>query len=337
MNTRKWILLGIVGLILIFFFVVRTILRPFLFAAIIAYVAYPFVNLFEKRQVPRSMAIILVYLIFGVIIGLVTSFLIPQLIHEVDELLKTLPQQTEMFADGLAFIRNVRQITMPEILKDGFDLIIGRVQFLIERMAQRLTELLVGLFSQVVSLAIAPFLAFYLLRDMEKIKRRTLMYIPRPYRLTVYKLTKEINEVINGFVRGQLLNAFLVGVLIAIGLAIVGIKYALFIGLLAGLFDIIPYFGPVIGSIPALVLALAKSPTAAIWVIVVFVAVNQIESNIISPRILGEKVGLHPLAVIFAVLAGGELMGIIGMLIAVPVAGIIRVLLNHLLIYFETH
>ena len=157
------------------------------------------------------------------------------------------------------------------------------------------------------------------------------MLIPKRYRLTIYSLAKEINLIIYGFIRGQLVNAGLVGLLISGGLALLGIKYSLFIGLLAGLFDIIPYFGPIIGFIPASVLALAKSPISVVWVLVIFVLVNQIEANIISPKIIGERVGLHPLAVIFAIFAGGELMGIIGMLIAVPAAAVVRVLLTHTL------
>lgn len=140
-----------------------------------------------------------------------------------------------------------------------------------------------------------------------------------------------MNGILNGFIRGQLVNAAVVGLLISAGLALLGIKYSLFIGLIAGLFDIIPYFGPIIGFIPASVLALAKSPIAVVWVLVIFVVVNQIEANIISPKIIGERVGLHPLAVIFAIFSGGELMGIVGMLIAVPVAAIVRVLLNYTL------
>jgi len=111
------------------------------------------------------------------------------------------------------------------------------------------------------------------------------------------------------------------------GLYLLGIPYALFIGFIAGLFDIIPYFGPVLGFLPAAALALAKSPLTVFWVLVLFVAANQIENAIISPKLIGDRVGLHPLVVIFAVFVGADLMGILGMLLAIPVAAIIRVLL----------
>ncbi|HHT36456.1 MAG: AI-2E family transporter [Candidatus Wallacebacter cryptica] len=331
MDTRKWILTILLIIALLFLYRVRAVLSPFLFASLIAYTAYPLVMVFEKRQVPRPIAIVLVYLIFAVILALLISFMIPQLAEEVDELLKTVPKQTEMLEDGLQRLRGLQDISVPDVLQAGFDTLVNRIQRLLEGLAERIAQILVGLVSQVVSLAIAPVLAFYLLRDLEAIKRRTLMLIPKRYRLTIYSLAKEINLIIYGFIRGQLVNAGLVGLLISGGLALLGIKYSLFIGLLAGLFDIIPYFGPIIGFIPASVLALAKSPISVVWVLVIFVLVNQIEANIISPKIIGERVGLHPLAVIFAIFAGGELMGIIGMLIAVPAAAVVRVLLTHTL------
>ena len=331
MDTRKWVLTILLSLSLLFLYRVRVILSPFLFAALIAYIAFPLVSVFERREVPRPIAIILVYLLFAVFVGISVSFLIPQLAQEVDELLKTIPDQTEKLADGLSLWRSLDQISVPEVLQTGFDLVVGRIQQLVEGVAQRIAGILVGMFSQIISLLIAPILAFYLLRDLEVIKRRTIMSIPKQYQLTVYKLCKEMNRVLNGFIRGQLVNALLVGSLIAIGLAVLGVKYALFIGLLAGVFNIIPYFGPVIGFIPASLFALAKSPISVLWVLVLFIVVNQLEANIISPKIIGERVGLHPLAVIFAIFAGGELMGIIGMLIAVPAAAIVRIVFVYVL------
>jgi predicted PurR-regulated permease PerM len=123
-----------------------------------------------------------------------------------------------------------------------------------------------------------------------------------------------------------------VGLFIYGGLALLKIPYALFIGLLAGLFDIIPYFGPVLGFLPAAALALSQSPLTVLWVLLLFIAANQIENSLISPWLIGDRVGLHPLVVIFAVLVGGYLMGILGLLIAVPVAAIGRVLLDFFLL-----
>jgi len=139
------------------------------------------------------------------------------------------------------------------------------------------------------------------------------------------ELCSRVNKVVGRFVRGQLIVSVVVGGLVALGLSLLGVRYALFLGVLAGLFDIIPYFGPVLGAIPALVLAFLRDPLTALWTLLMFVAVQQLEGSVLSPKIVGEQVGLHPLTVIFSVLAGGELLGVTGMLLAVPAAATVKV------------
>ena len=156
--------------------------------------------------------------------------------------------------------------------------------------------------------------------------------MPARYRGDAQYVLREVNVALNGFFRGQLWICLFVGLFIYGGLALLKIPYALFIGLLAGLFDIIPYFGPVLGFLPAAALALSQSPLTVLWVLLLFIAANQIENSLISPWLIGDRVGLHPLVVIFAVLVGGYLMGILGLLIAVPVAAIGRVLLDFFLL-----
>ncbi len=326
MDNRKWLYIIVVVTSVLFLYRIRVVLTPFFFASIIAYIAYPLMEVFVQREVPRSTAIILVYLVIGVIVGVIVSVLVPQLASEVDEILRLLPQHTKNLEGfGQDALRNFQRIPIPEGIQDSINLVIQRIQLLLEGLASRVADLLVGMVSQLVSLVISPFLAFYLLRDLAPLKRHFYFYIPNRYRKDIYYLAKAGNKVLNGFIRGQLVISLLVGLLIAAGLAIVGIRYALFIGFIAGLFNIIPYFGPIIGFIPTMLLALLKSPMSVFWVLLVFLVVNQIEATVLAPKIIGERVGLHPLAVIFAVLAGGELMGIMGMLIAVPVAAIIRV------------
>jgi len=132
------------------------------------------------------------------------------------------------------------------------------------------------------------------------------------------------------FIRGHLLVASMVGVLTSLGLALVGVKFYLLLGIIAGIADLIPYFGPIIGAIPAVGLALLNSSQQALYVLLVMVVVQQVENNLLSPKILGDSVGLHPVVVIFVLLAGGHLFGILGMLLAVPLTAILRILVNYL-------
>jgi predicted PurR-regulated permease PerM len=153
-------------------------------------------------------------------------------------------------------------------------------------------------------LVLAPFLAYYLLRDWEIIRRSALSLIPINSHAEALSLFGRLHRLGSGFIRGQLIVSGFVALLITFGLATLGVKYALLIGLLGGIFDIIPYFGPLIGGAPAVLLGLTRSPATAVWAALWIFLVHQIEGTILQPRIMGEHVGLHPLTVIFAILAG---------------------------------
>jgi predicted PurR-regulated permease PerM len=175
-------------------------------------------------------------------------------------------------------------------------------------------------------------LSAYLLYDSETIKRFFMGFMPARKRDSTLQLLAEFEQVIGGFIRGQLMVGASVGILIAIGLTLVGEPYAILIGALAAVLDLIPYIGPVIAAIPAFTIAfIAGGFPLAIKVAIIFVLANQAEGHIIAPNIVSRTIQLSPSAVVVAILIGGELYGIAGMFIAVPVAGIIRVLLLHII------
>lgn len=312
---------------------VRAILTPFLFGAVIAYLVYPIVQLFEQRFVPRPAAILLVYAVISVVLGVAFWIMVPQLIREMEEIIALIPSQTEKLEGlGQGAMRALERVALPRVAQEMAATLVQRAQELLEDLAGRLAQGLLGAISHLAGFLLSPVLAFYMLRDHEEMRERLFLYVPLEYRTPLKQILREINRALNGFFRGQLLISAVVGVVVYLGLTILKVRYALFIGFIAGLFDIIPYFGPIIGFIPAAAFALLRSPISVLWVLAVFVFANQLESTIIAPKIIGDRVGLHPLAVIFAVLVGGELMGITGMLIAVPAASIVRVLLYYFLV-----
>lgn len=331
MSRNIWWGLILAGLFL-FFYRVRLILTPFLFAIVIAYLLYPLIISFEGRGVSRVISILLAYALFAVFLGVLFWVFLPRLAQELEDILKKLPSQTEYWENrGQDAFRSLRQIQLPATLQQALNILLERVELALEELANRVAQVLLGVFTHLVSLFISPILAFYFLKDHQVMRERTLQYVPAAYRGEVLSVVGKINAALNGFFRGQVLVSLLVGLLIYGGLALLGLPYALFIGFLAGVFDLIPYFGPVLGFIPAAGLALLKSPTTVLWVLLLFVGANQLESSIISPKVIGDRVGLHPLVVIFAVLVGGDLMGLGGLLLAIPTAAIIRVLLQHFL------
>ena len=327
MSKRIWwglILLGTLA----FLYRVRTVLTPFLFAVLIAYILYPLVVAVEKRGASRVVAILVVYAILAVLTGVSFWLVMPSFFRDLEEIARKLPEQSSQLGDlGQDALGFLRSIQLPATIRDALTIVMERIQAATEALAGRLLQVLMTAFTHIASLLISPIFAFYMLRDHKAMRENVLRYIPAAQRGDALYILQEINAALNGFLRGQLLVCLFVGLFTYGGLYLLGIPYALFIGFIAGLFDIIPYFGPVLGFLPAAALALAKSPLTVFWVLVLFVAANQIENAIISPKLIGDRVGLHPLVVIFAVFVGADLMGILGMLLAIPVAAIIRVLL----------
>jgi predicted PurR-regulated permease PerM len=185
----------------------------------------------------------------------------------------------------------------------------------------------------VVNILLLPILAFYFLRDWDKLVERVASTIPRNHVGTITKLARESNEVLGAFIRGQFLVMVALGLIYAIGLSLVGLKLGLLIGLIAGLISFIPYLGATTGIVMAVLAALVQAQgfdlKLLILVGVVFTVGQLLESYVLTPRIVGDKIGLHPVAVIFAVMAGGQLFGFLGMLLALPVAAVSNVLLRY--------
>lgn len=315
----------------LFLFRVRAVLTPFLLALGLSYLMNPLVTYLEKRGAPRGIGTLVVYVGLTLSIALVGVYLFPRLFSQLEMLSDVIPQQTQQIqARLLAFYARFNRFSIPEPLRGAVDDGIRKAEGALADFVRRTVSAIPGLLPRMTMLVLVPVLAFYFTMDFPELKMWVLSWIPSRWRSEVVGILIEMDHALGSFVRGQLLVSAVVGVLIFVGLSIIGVDFALVIGLLAGLFNIIPYFGPVIGAIPAVILAFLKSPVLVVYVIVLFVLVNQLESAVVSPNILGEQVGLHPIAVIFAILAGGHLFGITGILLAVPVAAVIKVILRYI-------
>lgn len=330
-RARRWLFLGLLAAVgLYFLYRVRAILPPFLFAIALTYLLNPMVNWLARNRLPRTWAIVIVYLVVaaGLLVGLVYG--VPAVAREIAVFTEGIPQYTERIQELLdTLARRYHRTPLPESVRRVIDENIRRGEVLILQGLRTLVQGLVALFSQVLSLIVAPILAFYFLQDSGGLTRRIKAYVPPAYQEEVLALFREINQVLQNFVLGRLLVALVVGLLTFVGLALIGMEFALVLGLIAGIADLIPYFGPILGALPAVLLAGMESARMIVYTVIVFLVVQQIESNILSPLILGESVGLHPVLVIFALLAGGHLYGVWGVLLAIPVAAILRLLLRY--------
>lgn len=311
---------------LYFLYLIRGIFLSLALAVLLVYLLSPIVVAVEKKGTPRVWAIAVVYLALAIVVISLILYGMPYVLVQMDNLIDALPgytREAQRLVESLqaGYIR----AGIPEGLRNVIDqrLVTGE-EYLI-RLANGVVEGLLGLAGYLFNVFLAPVLAFYLLRDVEIIKEKLIHLVPLPIRDDALHLGREIDRVLNNFVRGYLLVGVIVGALTATALTLLGLEFAVMLGVFAGLMEFIPYFGPFIGAVPAVALAAMQSKWLALKVVIAFVIIQQLESAVISPKILGTRVGLHPVLVIMALLIGGQLYGLVGIVLAVPVAAVLRV------------
>ncbi|TKJ46526.1 hypothetical protein CEE34_08400, partial [Candidatus Aerophobetes bacterium Ae_b3a] len=278
------------------------------------------------KKFPRVAATFCAYIVLFSIFTLIMLVVIPRLIDAFQEISSELPQYidaTKKYAASLQEkYRGLRLLLEREELTDW---IFQGIGVLTGKVAQSIVKVPAGIFLFILSLIVS----FYLLKDARKIRSALTNYIPKEYRKKVSEFLTDVDKILGGYIRGQLIIAAIVGTSIGIGLFLLRIKYAFVLGTVAGVFNVVPYFGVVISIIPALSLGLTKDPFSAwtfLWVILLFIGVNQVEMYFLAPRILGREVRLHPVAIIFAIVVGGAALGMLGILLAIPALAILKVL-----------
>ncbi|KNY28235.1 protein of unknown function UPF0118 [Pseudobacteroides cellulosolvens ATCC 35603 = DSM 2933] len=309
------------------------IVIPFFIAIIIAYTLKPLVLKMETKNIPRSLSIILIYIVLTSAIIATTIFIIPELIANTKEIMDKLPEFTGKYQKLFnSYISNIQSSKWsPEIknailneIQNGS----GKLQDFIMRTLSKGLNTTMKAVTIFFDLTLSLIIAYYFIKDSKSFRDGFLSLVPRKWRNGLINTGREINQILSNFIQGQLLTALIVGVLEALGLLLINSKYPFILGLIGGIANIIPYFGPFLGCLPAVALALIESPIKALWTIIIFSLVQQIDNAFISPKIIEGKLGLHPLTTIVAVLIGGEFFGIIGMLVSVPIFAIIKVILK---------
>jgi predicted PurR-regulated permease PerM len=324
-----------VGFFLLFWFFsfLKGILIPFVLGFLFAYILAPVVDRLEEAGLSRTGAILLAYTFFLGLLGLLIFYAIPPLITDLNAVVEIVPgyardiQGTlEQMQDGFS------RFPIPAGVKQIVNDTIGRLEQLTLGFIHGFLQSLLVIVQQSFNIFLTPIVSYYFLRDYHALGGYVLNTVPVRYRDDLVFLGQEINQVLRNFIKGSLLLVVIVGLLTTVGMYLIGMDFPVLIGTLVGVTNIIPYFGAIISAIPALLLALTKSKWLALYVLGLIVLIQQIEGNILSPRILGDSVGLHPLVIIFALLAGGQLWGFIGLLVAVPMAAMLKVLLRQLFI-----
>jgi predicted PurR-regulated permease PerM len=328
--------------LLIGLYLFRDILLPFLVGMAAAYLLDPAADRLQRWHLGRTTATVLIAAAFFVALALVLLFLLPAVAAQAAQLARELPDYLEGLRDRLlprlsgllSWARIELDLSAEGLLREywseAMNVLINAVTGLLQSG--------VALLNIVSLLFVTPVVTFYMLRDWDRMVARIQASVPPDYLPTVRRLGGEIDEVLAGFIRGQGMVCLFLALFYALGLWLVGLKYGLIIGLLTGVFSFIPYIGMALGMCVGLAVAAFQfQDLVMIGLVAAVFALGQfIEGNLISPRIVGDRIHLHPVWMIFAVLAGTVLLGFLGTLLAVPVAGVIGVLVRFALARYRT-
>jgi predicted PurR-regulated permease PerM len=309
------------------------ILTPFVAAGLLAYLGDPLADRLQKLKLPRAVAVVTVFILTFVAIALLVLLVVPLIRKQVGAFLDVLP----------GILAAAEQVWLPKItaflgIEAGEDIGIAAFISRYSDMAGSWASSILmsvsrsggALAAAVISLFLIPILTFYMLRDWDMILARIGALVPSSYRETAYDLARETDQMLGAFLRGQLLVMFGLTIIYTTGLSLIGLEFALAIGVVAGLVSFVPYLGFVIGmGLAGLTVVMEPDPLLRLaGVVLTFTAGQVIEGSFLTPKLVGDRIGLHPVIVIFAVAAGGQLFGFFGILLALPAAAVLSVLVR---------
>lgn len=335
-------------------------LSSIIIAIIFAYIIDPIVNFLERKGVKRQFGVIIVYISVFLIFAILIISVIPKTINEISNLLTSLPGMvdtltknvnnflTEIFAKFNIelpenFIDVYKEsnpkvegdVETPQIVSNILNSMTKTINDLVAKAQGSLMGSLSGIFSKVYGALTSAFrlvliiiFSFYFSVDKEKFTLKVKKSIPNKYRDDLAFLANRIDVALQQFIRGRMLMAIFVGILTMIYLLILRVDFAIIIGLITCVADIIPYVGPLLGCVPAVLFALVDSPAKAFWVLVLFLVVQWVENNILAPKLIGDSTGLNPLLILISIIIGGGIFGVWGMVISVPITSIICILID---------
>ncbi len=342
-SVNRWpLVLGAVAFVCLAFYLLQPILMPFVLGALIAYLGDPLVDYLERHRLNRSSATILVFLFISQLMLVMIFFAVPLVAQQLDILISRMP----------GFIRWLTQVALPSLLAmldlpaDHLKALdwSGQIEENWESMGRlladagrRVTGSGMGILLGLANLALVPVVSFYLMRDWDLLMAKALRMFPVAWQARVGDLVSEGDEVVGAFLRGQFIVMCTLGLIYGSGLALIGVKLAALLGVIAGLASLVPYLGFVVGISASFIAAYSQFGewSVLLWVAVVFAVGQAIESMVLTPVLVGDKIGLHPVAVIFALMAGGQIGGFVGVLVALPVAAVIMVFLRHAVEFYR--
>ncbi len=335
-DTRRWVWIGLIIAAAFVVYWIRETLPVLILALLLAYLLNPLVVLIEERfRTPRLLATALVYLALIAVLVAVVLTLVPMAVRQVANLFRDLDHILGQLDAAL------RQLPLLDALGVRVDIatVAGQLRTEITTIAALIPRVVLSAASTLFTMMVVLVLSFYLLKDAEMIGRNVNDAVPEDYSDEWRRLQTELAGIWSSFLRGQILLALIIGTVTTIVLAVLGVRNALFLGLLAGVLEVVPNIGPIIAAIPAILIAFFQGSTNwaidntafAVIVIVAYILIQQLENHLVVPNELGSSVNLPPVAILFGALAGASLAGVLGIFLAAPVLATMRLALQFLL------
>ncbi len=351
-RRKRWLLLvvavGVLGAIL---WRARAVLGPYGFGLALAYLLAPVVRLIERgwrklaglharlgflARASRPVAIILTYLLLIAVLVGFFSLIVPLVVQQGESLWEQREAVwTYAYGVGEDILAQYRLLP-PQVqgqIEEWTGNLVGMVGDVVQQAVEGTAVAISYTFSLVLAIFIIPFWTFYLLLDVRELGQALIQSIPGQFRPDLLKIAQLIDVDVSSYLRGQFIMASIIGTLSAVAFGIMGVRFALLLGLIAGIFEMIPNIGPILGAIPAVLVALTQDPGLALIVVIYAFAIQQFESAFIGPRILGKSVKLHPVLIMVALVIGSEIAGVLGLFLAPVVTAVLRDLFRY--VYFR--
>ncbi len=336
-GVAAWSIVGVcaVAALLVWLIIqLRVIWPPLILALIIIFLFNPVVDRLERIKVPRAAGGCLSYLLLGGVLIMIGAAIVPLIRDQTAGLVEQFPRAVDNATDFISGLTDRLSIlsSVPglENLSGNLSSWFSNLDIGSSGWFGQLTEIARGVLETAVAVLLAPVLAFYILVDAPNLKRAANRMVPADDRAEAFYLARQIGKAVGGFIRGQLLVALIVGLLSSLALRLLDLPFWLIVGMIAGLLNIVPFIGPWVGGALGVSTALmVGDPIRALWVAAAFLAIQQLDNHFVSPMILRVAVHLNPATIILSLLAGGSLGGVFGVLIAVPVTAVLKIVIGH--------
>jgi predicted PurR-regulated permease PerM len=317
----------LIVLALFFLYMIKEVLAILFISLILASAVDPWVDSMERIKFPRWLSLLLIYLVFVFVIVTAIFLIIPPIVEQVSQLSNDFPQYFDKVSN---FFGNVKNFSSEHGFGNQLDEGIGAIKSSIGGMFGNIFGTITGIFGGIFSFIIILVITFYMTVEESAIKRTLTYILPDKLQPFTLQLINKVQRKIGDWLKGQLILSLIIGIMVYAGLMILGVKYALVLALLAAIGEFIPYLGPTLSAIPAIFLAFSQSPIKALFVLILFVIIQQLENNLLVPKVMQKAVGLNPILSITALLIGARVGGIVGMILAIPVATAISVIVREI-------